>query len=313
MFVRFTKKDGTLVWLNANLIVTIEAVRNGGAIVVPVGDGLDYEVRESVETIIPMIEDAQSEMALVPVPTRDALVPSPGTVAAERREEAEAEDERRQKQASKSRQSHSHRQGRAKKQEQSQTQDEKPEAAAPEQEAAPEAAAPEPEADAQGGQVQENGPLAEAEPAEQPSFEEPAVVQTDSQPETTEAESANAVAAVASIKAEMEKAAEAAEKKPAKRVRREKPKLAPAGTPATAGERKLPVRRRTSRRTPLEMSAEDIDRLRSMAPRTVKRVINSLKSGFKVSDSEATVRALIENNIIEADENGRVTWLPVNG
>ena len=302
MFVRFTKKDGTLVWLNANLIVTIEAVRNGGAIVVPVGDGLDYEVRESVETIIPMIEDAQSEMALVPVPTRDALVPSLGTVAAERREEAEAEDERRQKQASKSRQSHSHRQGRTKKQEQSQTPDEKPEAAAPE-----------PEADAQGGQVQENGPLAEAEPAEQPSFEEPAVVQTDSQPETTEAESANAVAAVASIKAEIEKAAEAADPKPAKRVRREKPKLAPAGTPATAGERKLPVRRRTSRRTPLEMSAEDIDRLRSMAPRTVKRVINSLKSGFKVSDSEATVRALIENNIIEADENGRVTWLPVNG
>ena len=302
MFVRFTKKDGTLVWLNANFIVTIEAVRNGGSIVVPMGDGLDYEVRESVETIIPMIEDAQSEMALVPVPTRDALVPSPGTVAAERREEAEAEDERRQKQASKSRQSHSQRQGRAKKQEQTHVQDEKPEAAAPEQ-----------ESDVQGGQVQENGPLEQAEPAEQPSFEEPTVVQADSQPETTEAESANAVAAVASIKAEIEKAAEAAEKKPAKRVRREKPKLAPAGTPATAGERKLPVRRRTSRRTPLEMSAEDIDRLRSMAPRTVKRVINSLKSGFKVSDSEATVRALIENNIIEADENGRVTWLPVNG
>ena len=302
MFVRFTKKDGTLVWLNANFIVTIEAVRNGGSIVVPMGDGLDYEVRESVETIIPMIEDAQSEMALVPVPTRDALVPSPGTVAAERREEAEAEDERRQKQASKSRQSHSQRQGRAKKQEQTHVQDEKPEAAAPEQ-----------ESDVQGGQVQENGPLEQAEPAEQPSFEEPTVVQADSQPETTEAESANAVAAVASSKAEIEKAAEAAEKKPAKRVRREKPKLAPAGTPATAGERKLPVRRRTSRRTPLEMSAEDIDRLRSMAPRTVKRVINSLKSGFKVSDSEATVRALIENNIIEADENGRVTWLPVNG
>ena len=69
MFVKLTKKDGSPVWLNANFIVTVESVRGGGSIVVPVGDGLDYEVSENVEKILPVIEKAQGAVAIVPVPT----------------------------------------------------------------------------------------------------------------------------------------------------------------------------------------------------------------------------------------------------
>ena len=73
MFIRLTKKDGSPVWLNANFIVTVESVGGGGSIVVPVGDGLDYEVSESVETVLPMIEKAQGATVVVPVPTTDSL------------------------------------------------------------------------------------------------------------------------------------------------------------------------------------------------------------------------------------------------
>jgi len=237
MFVRLTKKDGTPIWLNANFIVTIEAVRNGGSIVVPVGDGLDYEVRESVERVIPMVEDAQDSLPVLPVPSTDALVPSP---------------------------------------------EPSPE---PEPEKVPEAAA------------------ASEEPPPKPDF----VAPTDMS-EANEAEAANAVAAVASIKAAIEPVAE---EKPAKRVRKAKAKPAPAGKPATEGERKLPTRRRASaRRTPLELSAEQIDKLRAMAPRTVKKILNTLKAQFKVSDAEMTVKALVENGIISVDERERATWLP---
>jgi len=237
MFVRLTKKDGTPIWLNANLIVTVEAVRNGGSIVVPVGDGLDYEVRESVERVIPMVEEAQDGSPVLPIPSTDALVPSPEPV--------------------------------------------------PELEAAPEAAsAPAPE-----------------EPPAKPDFVAPADA-----PETSEAEAANAVAAVASIKAAMEPPAE---EKPSKRTRKAKAKPAPPGKSATEGERKLPARRRASaRRTPLELSAEQIDRLRSMAPRTIKKILNTLKAQFKVSDAEMTVKALVENGIISVDDHERATWLP---
>lgn len=89
MFVKLTKKDGSPVWLNANFIVTVESVRGGGSIVVPVGDGLDYEVSENVEKILPVIEKAQGAVAIVPVPTTDAL----SAVVEKPVEEASAERE----------------------------------------------------------------------------------------------------------------------------------------------------------------------------------------------------------------------------
>ena len=59
MFVRLTKKDGAPIWFNASYIVTVEPMRSGGATVVPIGDGLDYEVRERADDIITLVEKAQ--------------------------------------------------------------------------------------------------------------------------------------------------------------------------------------------------------------------------------------------------------------
>ena len=271
MFVRLTRKDGTPIWLNANLVVTIEAVRNGGSIVVPVGDGLDYEVRESVEKVIPMVEDAQDHVGTMPVPTTDALAVSPPPVleldvGAEPAVSASA--------------------------------------APPVAEKKPEPT-PEPTQD---DAAQVASPTAEP-PPEQPNFEAP-----DAVPEVSATEAASAVTAVAAIKAEIDEAESADGKKPAKRVRKTRTKPVPASTPATAGERKLPARRRaTVRRTPLELTEEEVARLRVMAPRNVKRILNTLKAQFKVSDAESTVKALIEHGIISVDENGRATWLPEGG
>ena len=82
MFIRLTRTNGVPVWLNASFIVTIEPGRDGGSIVVPIGDGLDYEVRESPETVLSMIEGAPS-VKVVPVPPPKSLTPRPDDVSPE--------------------------------------------------------------------------------------------------------------------------------------------------------------------------------------------------------------------------------------
>ena len=77
MFVKFTRKDGSPIWLNASFVVTVEPVKGGGSIVVPVGDGLDYEVREGVEQVVAAVESAQGGVSVVPVPATDALTAKP--------------------------------------------------------------------------------------------------------------------------------------------------------------------------------------------------------------------------------------------
>ena len=56
MFIQLTRTDGIPVWLNACFVVTVEPSRGGGSIVVPIGDGLDYEVKESPETVLSMLD-----------------------------------------------------------------------------------------------------------------------------------------------------------------------------------------------------------------------------------------------------------------
>lgn len=51
-FVKLTRFDGRNIWINAQFLVTVEARKGGGALVVPMGDGMDYEVRESPEAVI---------------------------------------------------------------------------------------------------------------------------------------------------------------------------------------------------------------------------------------------------------------------
>lgn len=220
MFIRLTKKDGTFVWLNTEYIVTVEPVRTGGTIVVPVGDGLDYEVRESAETIISLVEGT-------PVAEIAAAV-------AETPEEAPAE------------------------------------------------ATPDPE----------------AAPAEVPVFE-----QTEVEVKS-EAESAAAVAAVI----QLTPPEAPAEGKPAKRSRKTKGRPVPAGTPATEGERKV-VRHRAARKTPLELTEDQLARIRAMAPRSVKRLSNTLSSQFDVIEPETVIRSLVEHDIITVDEQSHITWI----
>jgi hypothetical protein len=71
-FVKFTRLDGgnTPVWVNASFVVTVEPRKGGGALIVPMGDGMDYEVKESPETVLEMLEGTQvSEVIAVPAPT----------------------------------------------------------------------------------------------------------------------------------------------------------------------------------------------------------------------------------------------------
>ena len=64
------------IWLNASFIVTVEPARSGGSIVVPIGDGLDYDVKEPPETVLALLNDAPPAK-VVPVPPPKALTPMP--------------------------------------------------------------------------------------------------------------------------------------------------------------------------------------------------------------------------------------------
>ena len=89
-FIKLTRFDNQPVWLNASFIVTVEPRRGGvGSVVVPIGDGLDYDVRESPDEVLRMLDDAPAP-AVVPVPVSDGLAPTPPDVSPEpqpRREE----------------------------------------------------------------------------------------------------------------------------------------------------------------------------------------------------------------------------------
>lgn len=221
MFIRLTKKDGSCIWVNSRFIVTVEPVRSGGAIVVPFGDGLDYEVRESPESIIARA-DGTTEDELAVALQEAIMQDSPsGEPATEERDE--------------------------------------------------------------------------------PVVSEP-VFEAVEVPQVSEAESAAAVAAVTQLMPKPE------EEKSTKRARKAKTRPVPAGTPATEGERKIP-RKRAARKTVLDLTDDQLSRVRSMAPRSVKRLTNTLSSQFAVVDPETTVRALVEHDIITIDDQSHITWI----
>ena len=83
MYIKLTKFDNRPVWLNASFIVTVEPRRDGnGAVVVPIGDGLDYDVKESPEMVLKMLEGAPVP-TVVPVPVSDCLTKTPDDVSPE--------------------------------------------------------------------------------------------------------------------------------------------------------------------------------------------------------------------------------------
>ena len=96
MYIKLTRFDYRPVWLNAAFVVTVEPRRDGGgAVVVPIGDGLDYDVRESPEEVLRMLEGCPAPQ-VVPVPVSDCLTKTPADVSPEpEREPAEgAPDEK---------------------------------------------------------------------------------------------------------------------------------------------------------------------------------------------------------------------------
>ena len=81
-FVRLTRLDGSPIWLNASFVVTIEPRKGGGTTVVPIGDGRDYDVRETPEDVLAYLDGAPVP-EVVPVPTSDALTLTPEDVSPE--------------------------------------------------------------------------------------------------------------------------------------------------------------------------------------------------------------------------------------
>ena len=83
MFIKLTRFDNRPVWLNAAFIVTVEPRRDGnGAVVVPIGDGLDYDVRERPEEVLRMLDGCPAPK-VVPVPVSDCLTKRPEDVSPE--------------------------------------------------------------------------------------------------------------------------------------------------------------------------------------------------------------------------------------
>jgi len=220
MFAKFTRNDGSPIWLNANFIVTVEPAKGGGSVVVPVGDGLDYEVKESVQAVLSAIEGVQGGAAAAPVPSVDTMP-----------------------------------------------------------------AAPEP------------SPTASADfdeaPADPPTFE------GESAEENVSEEEAAAGVAAKMAFSEMQEKEKEAEAKP-KRTRKTTKTKSATTTP----------RRRSTRKTPLELSDEQLARLRKMAPRSVKKLTNSInEKQFAVADAEKTIKALVDHGIISIDEQTQhVEW-----
>ena len=83
MYIKLTRFDNRPVWLTAAFVVTVEPRRDGnGAVVVPIGDGLDYDVRESPEEVLRMLEGCPAPQ-VVPVPVSDCLTKTPADVSPE--------------------------------------------------------------------------------------------------------------------------------------------------------------------------------------------------------------------------------------
>jgi len=88
MFIKLTRLNGQPIWLNASFIVTVEPRNGGGSVVVPIGDGLDYDVKETTDVVLKMLDGAP-EPAVVPVPAPDMLAPMPADVSPEPEKPAE--------------------------------------------------------------------------------------------------------------------------------------------------------------------------------------------------------------------------------
>ena len=81
MFIKLTRIDGQDVWFNSQYVVTVEPRKGSGALVVPLGDGIDYEVRESPEMIVAALGgDLVPGKVKRPPPVAPVAAPSPSSM-----------------------------------------------------------------------------------------------------------------------------------------------------------------------------------------------------------------------------------------
>ena len=75
MFIKLTRTDGRPIWINPEFIVTVEGRKDGGSIVVPGGDGLDYDVKESPQTVMDLCGGKVMAAEIPPPPALPADPP----------------------------------------------------------------------------------------------------------------------------------------------------------------------------------------------------------------------------------------------
>ncbi len=192
MFVKFMRKEGAPIWIKAESVVTVEPARTGGSLVVPMGDGLDYEVVEEPEVVLALLAGETP-----PAPKKTKRVATKKTKVAEE-------------------------------------------------------------------------PVAEAPAA---TTEEPSV--------------------------------EAKPKKATKRATTKKKTAAKADAKAPAQE---PVA--APEPPPVFFPAEQLERIRKMAPGSVRKLANTLNKQFNVSDPESVIKHLEQTGVIAVVEHGHVNWQP---
>lgn len=202
MYIQLTKFDNTPIWINAAFIVTIEPRKQGGSVVVPIGDGLDYDVRENPEKVLAMLEGAPAA-AVVPIPVSDALTAAPEDVSAE-----------------------------------------------------------------------------------------PSVMTAEDVVEPKEEPLPKPHKRVAKSRAKAEAKPETADG---------------TATPGADAPKTRTTRTRAKKAEPAVLSGEQIERLRKMAPGSLKKLANTLASQFKVADAEGAIKSLADGGVLSVDHD-HVTW-----
>lgn len=250
MFIKLTRLDNSPIWLNASFIVTVEPRKGGGTIVVPIGDGLDYEVREKAEVVLQMLDGAPVP-AVVPVPTSDGLAPTPDDVSPE---------------------------------------PERPEPVVPARAFKPVAPAPaEPE------------PVAAAPADPAPAAEEVAVAEPEPEKPTRKRTTRKTATKTT---AKTTKTATKTRKRTTKKAEAEEAPVEPSVEPPPAEPEPEPVVEVTP---PISLTEVQIERLRRMMPRSVRKLSNTLIAQFRVDAPEPVIEELMAHGVVRLDGD-RVFW-----
>ena len=101
MFIKLTRTDGRPIWINPEFIVTVEGRKDGGSIVVPGCDGLDYDVKESPQAVMDMCGGKVVVAEIPPSPAPPADPPPQEKAAEEKGKVSEVPAKKRGRKASK--------------------------------------------------------------------------------------------------------------------------------------------------------------------------------------------------------------------